>query len=96
MNIQKWYRKCPQCGEKIPYTRKSDRDKLKKRNANCKSCAKKGKNNPIYGKKRSGETRKNISESKKGKKRKPFTDEWKKNISKSRKNKKWSEKTKKI
>lgn len=46
-----------------------------------------GKNNPMYGKQPSEETKKKMSEAQKGKKKTPFTEEHKRNISKSRKGK---------
>jgi len=73
----------------------SDETRLKLSKANS------GKNNamygmkgplaPMYGKKHSIHTIKKISESKKGKKRLPFTDEWKQNISRANKGRKLSE-----
>lgn len=47
---KKWKRNCPKCGDEIFYTRIYERDRTEKRNTNCNSCAKKGKNNPMYGK----------------------------------------------
>ncbi len=94
---QIWKRNCPNpdrnpnCKKVISYSGIYERDKAEKRNTNCRSCATKGKNNPMYGKfgednsnfgsKRSEETRKNISESKKGIKR---SEKTRKNISESR------------
>jgi DNA-directed RNA polymerase subunit RPC12/RpoP len=88
-----YYRKCPECGDEIPYKRIYERDRAEKQNTNCPSCAHKGiifsdernkkmsksksgknnsmygifgENNPNFGSKRSEETRKKMSESRKG------------------------------
>jgi hypothetical protein len=50
-----------------------------------------GKNNPIYGKPRSEDTKRKISKANKGKKRKPFTDEHKRKISEANKGRKMRE-----
>jgi len=50
-----------------------------------------GKNNPIYGKPRSEDTKRKISEANKGRKRKPFTDEHKRKISEANKGRKMTE-----
>ncbi len=38
----RWKRKCPKCGEEIPYSRIYERDGAEKRNSKCGSCANKG------------------------------------------------------
>lgn len=45
-----WKRNCPECGEEIYYSIKGGKVNAEKLNANCYSCATKGKNNPMYGK----------------------------------------------
>jgi len=86
-----WKRNCPNpdnnpnCEKIIPYTTKRAKNWAEKRNTNCRSCATKGKNNPMYGKfgednsnfgsKRSEETRKRMSESHMGMK---YSEETKK------------------
>ena len=67
MSNKKYWRICPKCGEEIPYSRLYERCWAEKRNTNCKSCSKKGKNHPMYGKTRPEETREKLSESKLGK-----------------------------
>ncbi len=69
----KWTRKCPNsdnnpnCREEIFYTRKGNKNEAEKEDRNCISCAKKGKNHPMYGKTLPDEHRKKISKSQKGK-----------------------------
>ena len=48
-----------------------------------------GNKNPMHGKKHSDESRRKISEAKKGKKRKPFTEETRRKMSEVRKGKTW-------
>jgi hypothetical protein len=92
---KKWKRKCPECGEEIPYSRIYERDRAEKQNTNCRLCVmgseevrkkisefRKGKPGHWKGKVRSEEVRKNMSNSHKGI---IFTDEHRKNISKSHK-----------
>jgi hypothetical protein len=52
--LKKWKRKCPKCGEEIPYSRIYERNRAEKRNTICKSCAYKEL-------KRSEETKQRIS-----------------------------------
>ena len=71
--VKKWKRNCsnPECEKEITYTRKFDRDTAETQNINCRSCTKKGKNNPMYekfgennpnfGSKRSEKIKKNMS-----------------------------------
>ena len=87
------------CGEEIPYTRKSSKVRAEKWDTNCGSCATKGKNNSMFGKigennpnfgsKRTEKTKKNISESLKGKEH-TFTEETRKKMSESKKGKKFT------
>ena len=49
----------------------------------------KGKNNPLFGKHHSEETRRKMSKAKKGKKRKPFTEDTRRKISEAKKGKSW-------
>ena len=70
-----WVRNCPECGKEIPYTRKFDRDRAERRNRNCKLCALRSEKirkkiskscKEIKHKPCSEETKKKISESKRG------------------------------
>lgn len=60
--MKKWKRKCPECGEEISYTRKSDRNRAEIKNTNCRSCSLKGKKRKSF----TNETRKRMSNSHKG------------------------------
>lgn len=91
--MNKQYRNCPECGEEIPYSTKRTKIRAEKRNTNCKSCAQKEKNNPMYGKfgennpnfgsKRSEESKKIMGDVNKGKKR---SDETKQKMRKNHAN----------
>ena len=69
---KEYKRKCPECGEEIPYTRKSSKVRAEKRNTNCKLCTmgseetRKRMSESRKGIKKSEETRKRMSESKMG------------------------------
>jgi hypothetical protein len=92
-------RNCSGCGEEITYSTKCAKVRAEKRNTNCKSCAKKNKNNPMYGKsvydmwvekcgkkeadKRQKERNKKLSESKLGDKNPAKRPEVRKKISKT-------------
>ena len=54
-------RNCPTCGEEMSYKGKSGLNRANKNNSVCKPCAKKGKNNPLYGKTPSEDTRRKMS-----------------------------------
>ena len=88
-----WKRICPKCGEEISYKTKSVKNRAEKRNTNCLSCSKKGKNNPMFGKCNedhhnygkkwflTDEQKKNFGISLKGR---IFTEEHRKRLSKSK------------
>lgn len=45
-----WWRKCPDCGKKIEYTRKYNWKNYRKTDVPCNDCVKKGDKNPFAGK----------------------------------------------
>lgn len=93
---QRFYRKCPQCGREQSYSRIDGLVRANKRNALCKKCIFKGrpiseeqkeflrkrtgKNNPMFGRKASLETKLKMSVSKKGKPGKPHTEQSKQKL----------------
>ena len=59
---ENWWRKCPDCGKKIEYTRKYNWKKYRKTDVPCNDCVKKGDKNPFAGKEHNEEYKNFISE----------------------------------
>ena len=81
-----WTRDCPDCGKEMSYSVKSCLNRANRTGSSCHSCSKKGKT-------LSEETRRKLSERKKGIKKQPFSEEHRRNISEAKKGKKLSEET---
>ncbi len=47
--MEEYIRECPKCNGQITYKSKGAYTTAKKRDSNCKSCSRSGKNNPMYG-----------------------------------------------
>lgn len=56
----RWYKSCPSCGKKQSYTGASICVKFYEKDSKCNSCAKSGKNNPLFGKELSLEHREKL------------------------------------
>ena len=61
--MKKYTRDCPGCGKELSYGGTSGLNRAIRNNARCKSCAKSGKNNTMWGKKHSTSTKKQMSKS---------------------------------
>ena len=90
--LENYKRNCPNCGKKIIYKTKAGYTGGVTNNTNCSKCWNGGKNNPMYGKNHTKETREKIKVKRLNQ---IITEETKQKISQAHKGKIISEKTRK-